>query len=108
MLGTMFAPTFPACAIHPGACLPTCTTPPSASTRTRDLRRQAAIQDQPDQGVAIAGPASGPDRARKGLASLAELAPLLEEHPEAAGELRQPITGMGTTPPGEGRRRRTG
>src|SRR6202042_2789235 len=34
MLGVMFTPKFPACAIHHGACLPICATPPSGLTRT--------------------------------------------------------------------------
>jgi hypothetical protein len=31
----MFTPKFPACAIHHGACLPICATPPSGLSRTR-------------------------------------------------------------------------
>ena len=57
--GSMFAPTFPACAIHPGACLPTCAPPPSGLTpaggRTTTCPEQAEGEAELRQLIAQAG-----------------------------------------------------
>jgi hypothetical protein len=74
------------------------------------LHHQAVVRAQLDGGVALVELAGHPDRARKGLVSLweLELALLLQEHPEAAAELRQFIAEIGPALPVEPHWRCTG
>ena len=81
-----------------------------AALAARGARTLAGVRAQLDGGVALVELAGHPDRARKGLVSLweLELALLLQEHPEAAAELRQFIAEIGPALPVEPHWRCTG